>query len=167
MRNDIVAYLETEVETAVQDKIEREAVYRQPVERVWSAITEPDQLKKWFGSNTAEIDLRPGGAMHLVWDDMDARAIVHTVNPTSHLAWRWKPGGIEVDKDRPLAEQGPLTLVEFFLEAVDGGTRLRVVESGFSAFADEQRIAALAQNNGGWDACFAGLARLLEGEDGR
>jgi uncharacterized protein YndB with AHSA1/START domain len=167
MRNDLVAYLEKDMTTAVQDKIEREAVYRQPVERVWSALTDPDQLKKWFGSNTAEIDLRPGGAMHLVWEDMDARAIVHTVNPTSHLAWRWKPGGIEDDKSRPLAEQGPLTLVQFFLEPVDGGTRLRVVESGFSAFTEEQRIEALAQNNGGWDHCFAGLDALLGGEDGR
>jgi uncharacterized protein YndB with AHSA1/START domain len=153
--------------TAVQDTIKREVTFPKPIERVWSALTEPDQMKQWFGSNTAEIDLRPGGAINLVWDDMAARAIVETVNPTSHLAWRWKPGGIEDDTSRPLSEQGPLTLVEFFLEPVAAGTRLRVVESGFSAFAEDQRIEALAQNNGGWDACLEGLARLLGSADGR
>src|SRR4029079_17162404 len=46
-------------------------------------------------------------------------------------------------------------------------TRLRMVESGFAAFAESQRIAALNQNNGGWDECFTGLAALLGSADGR
>jgi uncharacterized protein YndB with AHSA1/START domain len=153
--------------TAVQNTIEREVVYPQPIERVWSALTEADQLKKWFGSKSAEIDLRPGGAIYLEWEDMKARAIVETVNPTSHFSWRWKPGSAKDDLTRPLAEQEPLTLVEFTLETAAGGTRLRVVESGFAAFDESTRIAALSQNNEGWDGCLKGLAALLGGEDGR
>lgn len=153
--------------TAIQDKIEREVVYPQPIERVWAALTEADQLQKWFGARTAEIDLRPGGTMHLVWEDMAARAIVETVEPPRHFAWRWKPGTVNDDLTRPLAEQEPLTLVDFTLETADGGTRLRMVESGFAAFDESQRIAALSQNNEGWDGCFKGLAALLGGEDGR
>ena len=152
--------------TAVQNTIEREVIYPQPIERVWSALTEADQLKKWFGSRSAEIDLRPGGAMHLVWENMTARAVVETVDPTSHFSWRWKPGSVADDLTRPLAEQEPLTLVEFNLETVERGTRLRMVESGFAAFAESQRIAALNQNNGGWDECFKGLAALLGSADG-
>jgi uncharacterized protein YndB with AHSA1/START domain len=153
--------------TAVQNTIEREVIYPQPIERVWSALTEADQLRKWFGSQTAEIDLRPGGMMHLVWEDMTARAIVDTVNPTSYFSWRWKPGSVADDLTRPLAEQEPLTLVEFTLEPVDRGTRLRMVESGFAAFDESQRSAALGQNTEGWSHCFAGLAALLGSADGR
>jgi uncharacterized protein YndB with AHSA1/START domain len=153
--------------TAVQNTIEREVIYPQPIERVWAALTEADQLQKWFGAKTAEIDLRPGGTMHLVWENMAARAIVETVNPTSHFSWRWKPGTIVDDPTRPLAEQEPLTLVEFTLETAEGGTRLRLVESGFAAFDESQRISALNQNNEGWDGCFKGLAALLGSADGR
>jgi uncharacterized protein YndB with AHSA1/START domain len=153
--------------TAVQNTIEREVIYPQPIERVWSALTEADQLTKWFGSRTAEIDLRPGGAMHLVWENMTARAIIETVNPTSHFSWRWKPGSVADDLTRPLAEQEPLTLVEFTLEPVDRGTRLRMVESGFAAFDESQRSAALGQNTEGWGQCFTGLAALLGSADGR
>ena len=168
MRNEIVAhYGGSELVTAVQNTIEREVIYPQPVERVWAALTQADQLQKWFGSKTAEIDLRPGGTMHLVWEDMEAKAIVATVNPTSYFAWRWKPGNIKVDLTRPLEEQEPLTLVEFMLDAVERGTRLRLVESGFAAFDESQRFSALGQNNEGWDACFAGLAALLGSADGR
>jgi uncharacterized protein YndB with AHSA1/START domain len=153
--------------TAVQNSIEREVVYPQPVERVWSALTEADQLKKWFGSQTAEIDLRPGGMMHLVWEDMTARAVLETINPTSLFSWRWKPGGVVDDKSRPLAEQEPLTLVEFTLEPVESGTRLRMVESGFAAFDGAVAASAFGQNTEGWEACFKGLDALLGSADGR
>jgi uncharacterized protein YndB with AHSA1/START domain len=153
--------------TAVQNTIEREVIYPQPIERVWSALTEADQLQKWFGSRTAEIDLRPGGMMHLAWEGMAARALVETVNPVTRFSWRWKPGGIFDDTTRPLAEQEPLTLVEFTLEPVEHGTRVRMVESGFAAFDESQRSAALGQNTEGWSHCFAGLAALLGSADGR
>jgi len=153
--------------TMIRNTIEREVVYPQPIERVWAALTEADQLKNWFGSKTAEIDLRPGGAMHLVWEDMTARAIIETVNPTSYFSWRWKPGSVFDDTTRPLAEQEPLTRVEFTLEPVERGTRLRMVESGFADFDESQRSAALGQNTEGWNACFMGLAALLGSADGR
>ncbi len=153
--------------TAVQNTIEREVVYPQPIERVWSALTEADQVKRWFGSKTAEIDLRPGGAMHLVWEGMTARAVVETVDPTSYFSWRWKPGSVADDLTRPLAEQEPLTRVEFMLESVEAGTRLRMVESGFAAFDESQRVSALGQNTEGWTECFKGLEALLGSADGR
>ena len=37
--------------------------YPHPVERVWRAVTEPEQLAHWF-PNTVEVDRREGGRMH-------------------------------------------------------------------------------------------------------
>ncbi len=44
------------------------------------------------------------------------------------------------------------TLVEFTLEPVAEGTRVRIVESGFDALdcTAEQRVAAVVSNTGGW-----------------
>ena len=36
--------------------------YPHPVEHVWRAVTEPDQLAHWFPT-TVEVDPREGGAM--------------------------------------------------------------------------------------------------------
>jgi uncharacterized protein YndB with AHSA1/START domain len=32
-----------------------------PVDRVWQALTEGDQLRQWVGGSEVEVDLRPGG----------------------------------------------------------------------------------------------------------
>jgi uncharacterized protein YndB with AHSA1/START domain len=44
----------------IADTIERQMTFELPREVVWAAITEPEQLSRWFGTQ-AELDLRPGG----------------------------------------------------------------------------------------------------------
>ena len=42
--------------------------YPHPVDRVWHAVTEPEQLAHWFPT-TVEVDLREGGDMHFTFPD--------------------------------------------------------------------------------------------------
>src|SRR6185436_17881389 len=51
------------------DRIERETLIAAPVERVWELVTAPEHVGTWFGDAGAEIDLRPGGAMALRWEE--------------------------------------------------------------------------------------------------
>jgi uncharacterized protein YndB with AHSA1/START domain len=134
----------------VPDKIERETVIAAPVERVWALLTEAEHIGRWFGDAGAEIDLRPGGAMVVTWTEYGtSRARVVAVEPPTRFAYRWAPfkdpGGEE-----PV--EGNSTLVEFTLAAEAGGTRLRVVESGFASLAtsEEQRAENHAGNTDGW-----------------
>jgi uncharacterized protein YndB with AHSA1/START domain len=150
---------------AVQNTIEREVTFPYPIERVWATLTEPAAMSQWFCSLGVEIDLRPGGLARFLFRDGSYRAIIHAVNPPTYFAWRWAPGTLE-DRDRPLEEQEPLTLVEFFLNPVGTSTRLRLVESGFGALAEEQRMAALRDNDQGWDECLVEFAAALA-DDGR
>jgi hypothetical protein len=46
--------------------------------------------------------------------------------PQQSISWRWQPG-VKVPSEDLSKE--PLTLVEFCLEAVDGGTRVTVAEA--------------------------------------
>jgi uncharacterized protein YndB with AHSA1/START domain len=49
-----------------------------PVERVWSALTEPEELRAWLAD--ADIELVPGGAVQLRWlntDDQGDRAVMN------------------------------------------------------------------------------------------
>ena len=50
------------------DRIEREITVKAPVERVWTVLTEPEHIARWFGdsaSGTAE----PGGELVLGWKE--------------------------------------------------------------------------------------------------
>jgi uncharacterized protein YndB with AHSA1/START domain len=135
---------------AVQDTIERQMTFELPREVVWEAITNPEQLGRWFGTS-AELDLRPGGEGVFTWEQLDVstRVTVQTVEPPAHFAYRWEPGGA--------SEGGPTTLVEFRLEEIPGGTRLTLVESGFAQFAPPSRQG----NEFGWDSELGELRVFL------
>jgi uncharacterized protein YndB with AHSA1/START domain len=132
------------------DSIEREITVAAPVERVWALLTEAEHLGAWFGDAGAEIDLRPGGALTMSWAEHGTvRARIEQVEPERLFSYRWapfqEPGGAE-----PV--EGNSTLVEFTLTPDSGGTRLRVVESGFASLdvAPEKREANREGNAEGW-----------------
>jgi uncharacterized protein YndB with AHSA1/START domain len=135
----------------VDDRIERELRIKAPIERVWTVLTDPAYVARWFGSK-AEIDLRPGGAAMFGWDDHgDGHAVVERVEPPREFAFRWAR-----EHDVPFEQAPTTTLVEFSLSPADGGTLLRLVESGF---ADETHHK---ENSGGWDAELAELVTFAE-----
>jgi uncharacterized protein YndB with AHSA1/START domain len=134
----------------VPDRIERETLIDAPAERVWELITEPEHVGRWFGDAGATIDLRPGGEMVICWSEhRTSHARVVAVEPHTRFSYRWAPfrdpGGEE-----PV--EGNSTLVEFTLAPEGNGTRLRVVESGFSSLAtsEDQRARNHAGNTSGW-----------------
>jgi uncharacterized protein YndB with AHSA1/START domain len=140
------------------DVIERETFIEAPVERVWALITEAEHVGTWFGDAGAEVDLQPGGQMSWSWEEHGtALGRVEEVEPPHRFVYRWAPfkdpGGSEpVD--------GNSTRVEWTLTAENGGTRLRVAESGFESLdcSDKQRIANFAGNTEGWKIELGHLA---------
>ncbi|MEV4251004.1 SRPBCC domain-containing protein [Streptosporangium canum] len=138
------------------DAIERVVVLRHPIERVWAALTTAEGLSLWFGS-VAEIDLRPGGRAFFRWDDLDEESVatIAVVDPPHRFAFRWAIEGL------PEAD-APQTLVDFTLEPVPGGTRLRLVESGFTQAAADAAHSAHKANSQGWDAELVDLETYLD-----
>ena len=41
-------------------------------DEVWSALTDPEELERWF-ANDVELDLRPGGGAHFRWGNGEFR----------------------------------------------------------------------------------------------
>jgi uncharacterized protein YndB with AHSA1/START domain len=137
----------------VPDSIEREVILPAPPARVWTALTQADQLGAWFGTQ-ASIDLRPGGEVVFGWDGSTGpcgthRGVIEAVEPTRRLAFRWQSNASGV----------PMTRVEFTLEPHAEGTRLRVVESGFASLPRELR--AHERNAEGWQRELGDLAQYL------
>ncbi len=132
--------------SVVPDTISREIDIEAPPDVVWAIVTEARHLAGWF-SDEVEIDLRPGGAMLLTWHGHGAyRARVETVEPPRTFAFRW----VLRDGEEPVP--GGSTLVVMTLTPTAAGTRLRVVESGFSdlSWPEHERAGYADQNAKGW-----------------
>jgi uncharacterized protein YndB with AHSA1/START domain len=139
----------------VPDAIERELVLPVSPERVWAALTQPEQLSRWFGTQAA-IDLRPGGAVTFTWDGSSGpvgenSGVVEVVEPPRRFAFRWQSFGADV----------PPTRVEFTLQPHGDGTLLRLVESGFASLPPRLRTEGHQQNTEGWQRELAELVGYL------
>ncbi|HEX2221785.1 MAG TPA: SRPBCC domain-containing protein [Candidatus Limnocylindria bacterium] len=144
----------TEASAVAIAAIERTLEVKAAPERVWRAISDPDELARWFPQR-ADWELRPGGRGTFFWEghgDFEIR--VEAVEPGRYLAWRWGDETVA-----SLDDPARTTLVEWWIEArPDGGTRLRLRESGFST--PERR----AGNDEGWTEELGELAALLDAE---
>jgi uncharacterized protein YndB with AHSA1/START domain len=136
--------------------IEREILIEAPVEVVWHLVTEPAQIRQWF-ADEAEIDLRVGGRGAVAFTGHGSYQLqVEAVEPPRRFAFRWvRRPGLVLRDDNSL-------LVQFILESENGGTRLRVVESGFDAidWSDEERVKYVEDHAGGWEDCLRRLRKL-------
>jgi uncharacterized protein YndB with AHSA1/START domain len=131
----------------VPERVEREIVIEAPVDVVWAVITEPEHVANWF-SDSAEIDLRPGGKAILTWEEhpVATHGRVETVDPPNFFSFRWIRGSETEVRD------GNSTLVEFSLSAEGEGTRLRVVESRFPQLEgpDDDNARYAEDHRQGW-----------------
>src|SRR5580693_7680195 len=90
--------------------IEREVLIDAPVEVVWRAITEPDQISQWF-ADRVELVVEPGAHGYLGFGDQGGPVVVEVVDPPVRFSFRWNhPHGEE-----PVV--GNSVLVEFTLAA--------------------------------------------------
>jgi uncharacterized protein YndB with AHSA1/START domain len=134
------------------NRIEKQIVLKALRAKVWRALINPQAFGEWFGVKMSGPPMAAGqhlsgnitypGFEHLVMEIW-----IESVEPEKHLSWRWHPAAIEPGVDYSTE---PTTLVEFELQETEGGTLLKVVESGFDALPLARRAKALGMNSRGW-----------------
>jgi uncharacterized protein YndB with AHSA1/START domain len=136
-RSDLGTYIEHDGRPAVRF----ERIYPHPVERVWAAISAPEQLVRWFPS-AVEIEPREGGTVRFSGDPYSegSSGVVLTWDPPRRLAFSWGPDELHFTLD----------------DAGEGRSRLVLVN-----VLDDRSTAA--RNAGGWHVCLGELQKLLEG----
>ena len=82
------------------------------------------------------------------YEHLNMQIWIERMEPPRFFSWRWHPAAIDVNVDYSLE---PTTLVEFELAAVEGGTRLTVVESGLDQIPIDRRARVLQLNTEGWE----------------
>ncbi|WP_344065242.1 SRPBCC domain-containing protein [Microbacterium pumilum] len=132
-----------------------------PVEKVWSAVTEPEHISLWFG--TAVFDGAGVGASGtLTFPDYGAVPLrIEAIEAPRMVSYRWGNDdalgelATEVDPEHS-------TVFTFTLESVPDGTQLTVVETGFETTSDP--AANLESHREGWDSELDKLVALLESD---
>jgi uncharacterized protein YndB with AHSA1/START domain len=122
-----------------------------PPQRVFRALTDSDELARWFASS-AESDPRTGGeyVLHFEFDD-EARNHTYAgryedVTPSERVRYPWNG-------------QFGDTTVEFVLRPAAAGTKLTLIHSGWSDTAEESR----QMHEQGWSFFLDNLDRYVTG----
>lgn len=127
------------------------------IEKVWSAVTDPAHISRWFG----QVSLT-GGEGTISWPDRDPIPLrVEAIDEPTSVSYRWcnddalgsAPTTMDVDHS---------TVFTFTLEPVAGGTQLTLVETGFETTSAP--LANLRDHQGGWDSELDKLVALVEAE---
>jgi uncharacterized protein YndB with AHSA1/START domain len=139
---------------AFPDRIERSVELAHPPTKVWAALTTSEGLSAWFGDK-ATIDLRPGGAAEMTFSSgLSVGMRVERVEEPTVFGFTWRVPDLPEDDPRR-------TYVEFTLEAMGAGTRLRVVETGFAQLPDDSRRTTYDSHAEGWASELGELAGYL------
>jgi uncharacterized protein YndB with AHSA1/START domain len=145
------------------DRIDRTIEIQASPERVWRALTNHEELSKWFQVRI-EGEIKPGSEVWMTSQHPDhagKRWPVRIVELTAprRVVWQWHPGDMDSAIDYSKA---PHTTVTFTLEPSGKGTRLILSETGFDAISLERRAKAVADNSQGWNEVLVWLQRHVE-----
>ncbi|MBS0339503.1 MAG: SRPBCC family protein [Proteobacteria bacterium] len=146
------------------DRFEKSVLLPAPRERVWRAVSLAENFGSWFGADFAGpfvAGTRVSAAIEPTSVDPEIARMqqpyagkpfdlhVVEVRPMEKFSFRWHPYAGEDGVDYS-AE--PMTLIEFELGDAEGGTLLRISESGFDQLPLARRKEAYAAEEGGWAA---------------
>jgi uncharacterized protein YndB with AHSA1/START domain len=130
-----------------------------PPQDVWRALTEGEELARWFAV-AAEIEAGEGGRLKVSWDESPPQEIgvIAKWEPLSHL---------RLIHTQPVSEGEKVTLAnDFEIEALEGGrTRLRLVASGF--LTDAEWDGEFEGTKNGWAVFLRNLRHYLEHHRGQ
>ncbi len=144
---------------SVETQIEIDA----PLERVWEALTEADELARWFPPE-ARVTPGPGGSIEMFWGENGTvwESRVDVWEPHRRLRTTGVP---RPANDSSASDATPLVL-DYFLEARGGKTVVRLVHSGVGSGADwaDEYYESFRR---GWDFELRGLRHYLERHRGQ
>ena len=122
--------------------MEREMPY--PPEKIWRALTQPQLIEQWLMKNNFQPAVDHRFNLSADWGTVDCKVLV--VEPNRTLSYTWAAFGFE-------------SVVVWTLTATDGGTQLRMEQSGFRSEEDANYKGAVY----GWQRFIDSLDRVVGG----
>lgn len=133
------------------DRIEKRFEVNARRSRVWRALSNAEEFGAWFGIKL-DRPFTPGARVlgnltMMNYEHVTLEILVEKVEPEGYFSYRWHPGAVDPNVDYTVE---PMTLVEFRLKEIEGGTAIEITESGFDKLPANRRVEAFRMNEGGW-----------------
>lgn len=144
----------------MQNVIKREIFIKATKERIYDAISNPEQVVLWF-PETLEGDYKVAEQPIFGFGEHGKNQLyIVDAKPFKYFAYRWVPGSNHFLGD---VLSVPNTLVEFLIdEQGDGSCKVILTESGFAELPTEVMEDAIKQNSSGWDFMLGRLVKYFE-----
>lgn len=138
---------------------EHRIVIEAPPELVWKAISEADEITRWYVQD-AEVEPREGGKYWISFGEgMEGESLITTFDPGRHLRLEHQPM-----PGSPPMPTGPI-IEEYFIESEGGSTVLRLVSSGIPDTEDWDWFYDGTKR--GWTVFLMTLKHYLEHHAGK
>ncbi len=135
----------------MKDIISKIKVLDHPIEKVWNAISDGEEISTWF----IKADFKPEVGYAYTFSSrgeegcVPITGIVKEANPYT-LAYTW----VVQDTDTE-------TMVTWKLEDLNGKTKLYLEHSGISKYPSNTAVELFESFDGGWENCINDLAQYL------
>jgi uncharacterized protein YndB with AHSA1/START domain len=135
--------------------------YRHPIERVWEALTTPDQMSLWLQAQEVELELVEGG--RLVTRTTGPPELVEAIiREAGEAALQSNDTVLRVQEPQVFEHTfggNPTSIVRWELQSDGSGCLLRLTHTEPADFQDENAPRDLA----GWHGLLEQLEQLLAG----
>ncbi len=134
----------------MNDSIKKEVILQSDITKVWSAISQQEEISKWFLK--ADFKAEKDYAYTFSSSGNECEPIIGVVKSADPyvLIYTWIVTGTEVE-----------TTVQWQLETIAEGTKLTLEHTGISNYASATAIEMFESFNGGWDNCINELDDYL------
>jgi uncharacterized protein YndB with AHSA1/START domain len=138
----------------MKDIIQKEKVFNHSIDKVWEAISNGTEISKWF----IAADFKPEVGYQYTFTASEengctvVKGKVLEASPYT-LKYSWIAG------DDPTE-----TTVAWYLEEVNGSTKLILKHSGISKYAGQTATEMMGHFEKGWEGCISGLTQYIENE---
>ncbi len=137
--------------------IERSIWINAPRERVWQAITDPQQVEQWFAPGTTFKTSGEGADAKLYVEDAETGEemfvqVMKIFDPPNHLEMHSQPEPPETP-----------FITSYKLETENSGTRLTLIYSGYEGLPDDMRQQLMDENATGFELMLGNIKAFIEG----
>jgi uncharacterized protein YndB with AHSA1/START domain len=139
------------MKTMTKDTIEKTQWFPQNIDRVWSAITETEQVSKWLVPTDFKAEVGTSYALKSQEDGCDmVTGKVLEANPYK-LVYSW------INESAKDVE----TIITWTLKPEKHGTSLTMVHSGILKYSNDVAPNMVESYTGGWKRCFSNMTEIL------
>lgn len=146
----------------MEDSITNKIIINAPLERIWTLITTPENIKQWYAFGGAEVDLKPQGKITFQWDEHGIyHGIIEAVEPNHRFAFRFVP---LIPNVEPI--YGNSTKVGIVLTPTEDSVEVTLTESGYLSLSgsEAEKIEQQNTSSSAWDDSLKLLKELADKE---